>query len=56
MLDVLVCTILAALKPKVRLVAENLCLRITGAAAQAPADESAQCGPAVLDLRQSMVR
>src|SRR5262249_49814684 len=29
---------------------------VTGAAAQAPAGAPAQCGPAVLDLRQSMVR
>jgi hypothetical protein len=29
---------------------------VTGATAQAPAAELAQCGPTVLDLRQSMVR
>jgi hypothetical protein len=29
---------------------------VRGAAAQEPAAAAAQCGPAVLDLRQSMVR
>jgi hypothetical protein len=53
----LVWAILAALKPKALSVSENLCptAAVAGAAAQSPAAASRQCGPAVLDLRQSMV-
>jgi hypothetical protein len=46
----------AVLKPRALLVVESRCLgRVICAAAQVPAAALAQYGPAVLDLRQSMV-
>ena len=58
MVRFLVCAVSAVLKPRALLVAENLCLRqqLLVLHGRVPAAASAQRGPAVLDLRQSMVR
>ena len=61
MVRFLVWIISAAVKPKALLIPAGCresvpAAAVTGAAAQAPAAALAQCGPTVLDLRQSMVR